>query len=336
MIKQKLPSISIVIPTFNESKYIARCLASIFKQDYPRELLDIIIVDAYSTDDTVEIAKKYPVRVIYNREKDAQIGKMLALRQSRSDFFTFLDADVELAKRDWIRLMVNPLLKEPEVIASVARIFSRPSDPPLTRYLSYHHLQNDPLYNFFSIDIKETFQENKGDYVICHYSLNKIPPAGWCLYRRERLYSVIGERERLMELDNLVILVKNGYDKFAYVPKAGIYHAHGTNLKQLLKKRLRNIEKNYLPLRGQREFTWFKSSSKKDMIKIVFWIIYAHLLLPATIRGIGKALRNRDFACMYEPLVTLLVTDGIIYGFLKHPEGRAMAIHMAKSLFSLK
>jgi glycosyltransferase involved in cell wall biosynthesis len=54
--------ISIVIPTYNSSKFMPNLLDSIFKNKV--DDMEVVIVDDLSTDDTVEIAKKYPVKVV--------------------------------------------------------------------------------------------------------------------------------------------------------------------------------------------------------------------------------------------------------------------------------
>ncbi len=51
------PLVSVVIPTLNSAKIIEECLESIKKQTYPN--IEIIVVDGHSTDNTLEIAKKY-------------------------------------------------------------------------------------------------------------------------------------------------------------------------------------------------------------------------------------------------------------------------------------
>lgn len=332
--QSKPPSICIAIPTYNEEENISGCLGAIFKQDYPKELLEVVVVDGYSTDATVKIAQKYPVTLLYNKDRDAHIGKMIGLQQTKCDLYTFVDTDMEIVGRDWLRKMVLPLVKRPEIIGSFCRIVSRKEEPSLNRYLSYHPLQYDPLYSFFSPDIENTIIEERKDYRLCQYGLGKVPPVGRCLYRREKILKTrIGQMNKFMDLDNLVILVKAGYDKFAYVSSAEYYHPHVKNIRHLIRKRLRNIEKNYLPHLEEREYRWFDLNTKKGVIKIIFWIIYAHLLIPAVIKGIIKTVKYRDIACMYEPVVTLLLTDAVIFGFLKHSKGRSMVKKMIKNIF---
>ena len=54
--KNNFPLVSIVIPTYNGSKRIAKTLEAIINQDY--ENIEIILVDDVSTDDTVKVSRK--------------------------------------------------------------------------------------------------------------------------------------------------------------------------------------------------------------------------------------------------------------------------------------
>ncbi len=52
-----LPRVSVVIPVLNEERYIEDCLRTVLAQDYPRDLLEVIVVDGPSTDRTAEIVR---------------------------------------------------------------------------------------------------------------------------------------------------------------------------------------------------------------------------------------------------------------------------------------
>lgn len=319
----KLLSISIVIPTYNEEENIGRCLDSIFKQDYPQELLEVIVVDNYSEDKTIDIAQKYPVIVLKNKVKDAQVSKMIGFKKAKGELFYYMDADLEFKNRDYLRKLLYPLLDNSLIVGASGKIVQAPNDSNINRFLTYELHQRDPVLEYFSPSIKSTFVAKKNEYYLCEFNFKKIPPIGRCLYWKNKLMQTpIANAKKFMELDNLVFLVKNGFCNFAFVPEAEEYHKHVTGIKSLIKKRLRNIDRNFLPSFETRQYTWFNLSKKKDILKIIFLVIYAHLIFPALLKGLFKSIRHRDFYCMlYEPFLTLLLTDITLYGFLSNPRG---------------
>ncbi len=54
-----LPSVSVICPVYNEACFIASCITSILKQDFPKEQMEILLVDGRSTDNTREIVAKF-------------------------------------------------------------------------------------------------------------------------------------------------------------------------------------------------------------------------------------------------------------------------------------
>lgn len=326
--KEDLPTVSIIIPTYNEEKNIKTCLNAILKQDYPSKLIEIIIVDNRSTDKTVDIVnqykRKYPhISLIFNDiEKDAETSKMIGLHKSKGELFLYLDADIEIVGADWFSKLIRPLTTDSSFTGSFPRFIPKPDDVAIGRYLRYHPLELDPVFQFFCTEIKDTVIEKKDNYEICEFHPQKIPPIGVCIYRKEVLMKTIGKMKKFMDIDVPVILSKNGYNRFVYVQSCGIYHINIKTLSEIIKRRQRNIDQIYLPNIETREFTYFNLKNKSDILKIALWVIYANLFLPKLAEGLYKTIKNKDIACMYEPIVSILLTETIVLGFLKNKNGR--------------
>ena len=318
--------ISVVIPTWNAERDLGPCLASIERQTIPREQLELFVVDDGSSDQTVRIAQQHSwIRILHSGARNPEVSKALALRESRGDFFMYLDADMELCGTEWFQHMLAPLHDDPHVSGAFTRQVARRTDPPINRYLSFDPLQRDPVYRWFTCAIEDVVLQWQNGYALCRYQLGKIPPAGLCLFRRSALDRAgINGTTPFMDLDNLVELVEAGCDRFAYVPAAGHYHRHASSLLELIQKRLRNLRHIYLPHVTDRRYRWFDTTKRSDLFKIGALIVYAHLVIPGGLAGIAQAIRHRDWAGLYEPIVLLALTDAILLGMLAHPEGRRL------------
>ena len=313
---KQFPLITIAIPTYNEEKNLQSCLESIFHQNYPLKKLEVFVVDDGSQDKTLAVAKKFPVKILHHHSHDGEVGKMIAFQKSQGEFFYYLDADCQLKGKNWFQKMIKPLRTDPTIVASFTRKYSGCSTPALERYYNFDPIQRDPIYQYFSPSIASTVVKEEQGWQTCLYTSKKIPPAGRCLHRRSALWPLVKNYRRFLELDFLVILVEGGFNRFAYVPQAGIYHHHVKNLIDLAQKRLRNVKRVYLSEVEIRKYRWFDLKKFSDLIKILTWVIYAHLIIPALFRGVWLSFRHHDWAGLYEPIVTLFVTDVIIWGFL--------------------
>lgn len=111
---RRLPKISVLVPAHNEAESISRTLRSIFKVDYPKNKMEVIVVDNASTDNTAEIAKKFPRAKVYKIKKK---GKSFALEKgfsvSKGSVIGILDADTEVSRNALKKMVAH--FEDPEV-----------------------------------------------------------------------------------------------------------------------------------------------------------------------------------------------------------------------------
>jgi len=101
-----LPTVSILIPVYNEEEMLPFCLDSLMALDYPEELLEFIIIDNHSTDTSAEIIRKYPVRYVFEPRKGRSAARNAGLKIASGDIIAFTDADCVVG-RHWIRNLVK-------------------------------------------------------------------------------------------------------------------------------------------------------------------------------------------------------------------------------------
>jgi len=89
--------VSIIIPCRNEKKYIVRCLDSIIAQNYPKDNLEVLVVDGGSTDGTREIVKeyiqKYPfMKLLNNPRRAVPIALNIGIKEVKGEVIMRMDA----------------------------------------------------------------------------------------------------------------------------------------------------------------------------------------------------------------------------------------------------
>jgi len=105
-----LPPVSLIVPAYNESAWIARKLENSLALDYPRDRLEILVISSGSDDGTEAVAQGYASAGVRTIVQPARAGKEAAMqeaaRHARGEILVFTDANAIL-NRDAIRLMVR-------------------------------------------------------------------------------------------------------------------------------------------------------------------------------------------------------------------------------------
>lgn len=89
--------VSVIIPCRNEKKFIAKCLDSILNQNYPRDKLEILVVDGMSEDGTGEIIKDYSkkysfIKFLQNSQKFTPFGLNIGIKEAKGGVIIRMDA----------------------------------------------------------------------------------------------------------------------------------------------------------------------------------------------------------------------------------------------------
>jgi glycosyltransferase involved in cell wall biosynthesis len=120
-----LPSATVVVPAFNAAATIEECVRSLLALRYPRELLELVVVDNGSTDETQAVLAPHSDRValIEESRRGPAAARNAGIRHARGEVVAFTDADCTVDP-DWLRELVEPL-RDSEVGIVGGRILAR-------------------------------------------------------------------------------------------------------------------------------------------------------------------------------------------------------------------
>ncbi|MEM5829583.1 MAG: glycosyltransferase family 2 protein [Candidatus Aenigmatarchaeota archaeon] len=228
------PLVSIVIPTYNSEKTLAKCLESIKNQSYNN--IEVIVVDSSSSDRTVKISKEFGVDIIQTNWK--LLGaRYLGFEKSKGSFILMMDSDQILKNESVIKralelmknydmLVLEEFTYEPNSL--IQKLFD--ADRRLTHKLSKIHI--DPLEGvllarFYKREILENAFKKiprklfpsviAHDHAIIYYEAYKIsqkvgilPDACWHI-EPNSLWSLVKKNYRYGR--STYDLIKSGYYK---------------------------------------------------------------------------------------------------------------------------
>jgi glycosyltransferase involved in cell wall biosynthesis len=109
-------ALSVVIITRNEAKNIARAIESVLRalEQWPQT--EILLVDSASTDETVEIARRYPINIVRldpSWFRSVSAGRHIGMHYTRGELVLHMDGDMELDP-EWVNRSVSYMLEHPE------------------------------------------------------------------------------------------------------------------------------------------------------------------------------------------------------------------------------
>ncbi|MCS6881935.1 MAG: glycosyltransferase [Oscillochloridaceae bacterium] len=208
---RSLPSISVIIGVYNGAEMIGKCLESLLEQNYPRHLYDVIVVENGSHDNTIDVVRRYPVRLYQNPVRGLAAARNYGLERSDAEIIATTDADC-VAHPAWLQELVKPYA-DPAVggVGGYIGAYVHSERTIVEMFLDEYA----PLVNFIS---------GEHEFLPHLYGANAS-------YRRELLLQIGGYNERLITAEDVDvswrIQLQTGA-RLVYAEQAIIYHHHRT------------------------------------------------------------------------------------------------------------
>jgi len=210
----KKPRCSVIIRSYNEEKHIGRLLSGIMEQTLKD--VEIILVDSGSTDATVSIASRYPVKVVSIKPEDFTFGRSLNIgcEAARGEFLVFASAHVYPVYPDWLERMIGPF-QDPQV----ALTYGQQRGNTTTKFSEHQHFAK--MYPGES--------NHRQDSPLCNNANAAVRRSLW----EDHPYNE--ELPGLEDLDWATWAVSQGY-LLSYVAEATIIHVHDETPKQVFNR----------------------------------------------------------------------------------------------------
>lgn len=155
-----MPRYSIVIPVYNVEKYLKRTLDSIFNQT--EQNFEVILVNDGSTDKSVEIAKKYKVKIIDSKHVSVSEARNIGVKHAKGDYLIFLDSD-DYWDKDLLKEVSKSLGNNPDLVRFQARTVTDTNEKKDYPEQVFKDLTGEEAFNVIS---KFHFVENVWCYAI--------------------------------------------------------------------------------------------------------------------------------------------------------------------------
>ena len=200
--------VSAVLPIHNGEKFIAKCINSLIRQSV--KFNEIIIVDDASTDNSVKLIKKFPVRLIQlNKNLGRSAARNKGFEESKNEIVFFAEDDAFYGK-DFLKYCL-PHFKNKKVAGVIGKQFVSNANESIWTKCK-------------DAERKSTFQ-------------NYIPFSVW-MYRRELFKRAKGFDEKIdygEDVDLSQRIKKMGF-KLVYEPKAKWFHYEPNSLKKIIQR----------------------------------------------------------------------------------------------------
>jgi len=220
------PTISIIMPAYNEGPYIEESIRCLFTLDYPADKLEIIVVDDGSTDDTGRVAKSLeggPIRLHVFRKENGGKGAALnyGLKKAKGEFIATMDADSYVTEGTIRELL--PYFKDPDVMAVSPAVKIRPGGSWLRELQRVEYLMI--LFSRKLLSFIESVPVTPGPFSMFRASVfDKVGPF---------------DENNLVEDQEIALRIQSHNYKIKSSMTAAVYTEPPDNMKDLLTQRVR-------------------------------------------------------------------------------------------------
>lgn len=303
----ELPLVTFIIPTYQSEPYLDKCLCSIFMQDYPRDKMVVLVIDWGSTDRTLNIAKKYDVKIINNKKRIAEYAKIIGIRETQWEYFILFDSDNEIVEAKWLRDMVKPILTEPEKVFWVeSRLAADEKMNSLDRCFARMRVA-DPMARLLWDRVWKCLDRWEYHIPILKKDHILITWANWFLRRKSLILPLIEGKTKFKEANMSNIVFRQTELSYAIPNNLWIRHYYCESFWDFYEKRKKIAGKMNKRI-SNNQYSWVKNTS---MTKIIMVTLYFLTFVWPLIIATKNAIRDKTLDWFWYPVLSFMTV--VIY-----------------------
>lgn len=272
------PSVAIIIPCWNEEKTLAGTIHSLLKLDYPKEKLELVIVDDGSTDKTLQVANSFrsnPQVKIYHKENGGKHTAVnFGIKKTNSELVGCLDADSFVA---------------PDALIEIVKKFQDKKNMAVTPAIRVHEPEN-------MLQRLQRVEYNMGVFLrkmFGEMNAISVTPGPFSIFRR-KVFEDLGDYRRAHNTEDMEMALRmhKNYYPIANAPAAFVYTVTPRTVPTLVKQRLRWVYGFLKNVIDYREMIFNKKYGNLGMFSLPAAVISIFTLLYFTSLSIFEAISN--------------------------------------------
>lgn len=328
---EELPSISILILTYNCAQNLNKCLQRIRDQNYPKNKIEILILDGGSDDETCKIAKNFGANIVISDaayRNNGEARRYIGVKSAKNEIIAGIDSDNFLPHNNWLLEMVKPFVKDNSIIGTYTlRYTYLKNESLLNRYCALMGV-NDPVAFYLNkadriswaqngSDLRGTHLKESDTYYKVRFNYQNLPTIGanGFLIRRNILEKVATDPKYFFHIDVAYDLAKMGFDTYGIV-KNDIIHMQNESILNLLTRRLEYMRVFHQQCYNNRRYLTYDKSKMSDNINLLKFIIYSVTFIKPFYDSVKGYTKIRDSAWFLNPLMCFAFLIVYAYGTL--------------------
>jgi len=230
--------IAIIIPCYNEEKYIAECIESILSAELSHEETEVIFVDGESSDGTVEIIKKYIsdnpfIQVLHNPKRYTPVSMNMGIRTTSAEYIFILSAHAKYGKSYFSTLLYYIKELKADCVGAI---------------LETEVKNKNKKSNAIKAVLQHRFGVGDASFRTGTFAIKEVDTVAFGCYRKASLEKFGLFDERLIRNQDIELnkRIVNGGGKIYLIPDVSCVYYARENFKDLAKNNYANGKWNIL------------------------------------------------------------------------------------------